>query len=64
MELAARDLVRQRAGNRCEYCLLRQEHSDLTHHLEHIVPKQHGGSSPQPWCAELFPIKAGDHTSN
>jgi hypothetical protein len=40
----ARDLVRQRAGNRCEYRRLRQEHSWLTHHIEHIVAKQHGGS--------------------
>ena len=39
-----RDLVRRRANNRCEYCLLRQEHSDLAHHVEHIVAKQHGGS--------------------
>ena len=37
-------MVRRRAGDRCEYCLLRQEHSSLTHHVEHIVPKQHGGS--------------------
>ena len=39
-----RDLVRRRANNRCEYCLLRQEHSDLAHHVEHIGAKQHGGS--------------------
>jgi 5-methylcytosine-specific restriction endonuclease McrA len=39
-----RDLVRRLANNRCEYCLLRQEQSDLTHHTEHIVAKQHGGS--------------------
>jgi HNH endonuclease len=44
MEAAARDFVRQRADNRCEYCLLRQEHSGLTHHVERIVAKQHGGS--------------------
>jgi hypothetical protein len=31
------------AGNRCEYCLLRQEYCDLTHHIEHILSKQHGG---------------------
>jgi 5-methylcytosine-specific restriction endonuclease McrA len=43
MDAATRDLVRQRADNCCEYCLLRQEHSDLTHHIEHIVAKQHGG---------------------
>ena len=40
-----RDLVRRRAGNHCEYCLLRQEHSDFTHHVEHVVAKQHGGSN-------------------
>lgn len=39
-----RDLVRQRAIDRCEYCLLRQEDSHLTHHIEHIVARQHGGS--------------------
>jgi 5-methylcytosine-specific restriction endonuclease McrA len=39
-----RDLVRRRAGDRREYCLLRQEHSHLTHHVEHILAKQHGGS--------------------
>ncbi len=44
MDVATRELVRQRAGNRCEYCLLRQEQSGLSHHVEHIVAKQHGGS--------------------
>lgn len=43
MDAATRQLVRQRAGNRCEYCLLRQEQSGLSHHVEHIVAKQHGG---------------------
>jgi len=44
MDPTTRDLVRQRAGERCEYCRLHQEHSDLKHHFEHIVAKQHGGS--------------------
>ena len=44
MDAATREFVRQRAAGRCEYCLLRQEHCDLTHHVEHIVAKQHGGS--------------------
>jgi hypothetical protein len=44
MDAATRDLVRRRAANRCEYCLLPQEYSDLTHHIEHIVAKQHGGT--------------------
>jgi hypothetical protein len=43
MDAATRGFVRRRADNRCEYCLLRQEHCDLTHHIEHIVAKQHGG---------------------
>src|ERR1039457_110363 len=44
MDATTRDLVRRRAGERCEYCRLRQEHSELIHHVEHIVAKQHGGS--------------------
>jgi hypothetical protein len=38
-----RDAIRRRAEHRCEYCLLRQEHAELSHHIEHIVAKQHGG---------------------
>ncbi len=44
MELATRLLVRTRAGDRCEYCHLPQYGCSLTHHIEHIVPRQHGGS--------------------
>jgi hypothetical protein len=45
MDAATRSLVRQRAGNRCEYCGRRQEESPLaTLHVEHIVPRKHGGS--------------------
>ena len=44
MDAATRSFVRQRAKNRCEYCLLSQDHSELTHHIEHIIAKQHGGS--------------------
>ena len=44
MDAATRNFVRQRAKNRCEYCLLEQEHAELTHHIEHIIAKQHGGS--------------------
>ena len=44
MDTATRDIVRRRAGERCEYCRLRQVHSELRHHVEHIVAKQHGGS--------------------
>jgi len=43
MDAATRELVRRRANDRCEYCLLPQAYSELTHHIEHIVAKQHGG---------------------
>ena len=44
MDATTRDLVRQRAGDRSEYCRLHQEHSGLRHHIEHIMAKQYGGS--------------------
>jgi HNH endonuclease len=44
MDATTRDLVRQRAGKRCEYCRLHEQHSGLKHHIEHITAKQHGGS--------------------
>lgn len=43
MDADTRAAVRVRAGDRCEYCLLRQEHVEFSHHIEHIVAKQHGG---------------------
>src|SRR6266550_6216951 len=37
--------VRRRAANRCEYCELHQDDSPLAAlHVEHIIPKVHGGS--------------------
>ncbi|MEO7300174.1 MAG: HNH endonuclease signature motif containing protein [Verrucomicrobiota bacterium] len=46
MDAKRREQVRQRAGNRCEYCRLRQEH-DSYHpfHIEHIIARQHGGAN-------------------
>lgn len=44
MDAATRILVRERANGCCEYCLLPQKYCDLTHHVEHIVSKQHGGT--------------------
>ncbi|MDB6118043.1 MAG: endonuclease [Verrucomicrobiaceae bacterium] len=40
-----RAFVRNRAKNRCEYCLLHQSDSPLAPlHIEHIRPRKHGGS--------------------
>lgn len=44
MEAALRHLVRERAGNRCEYCAMPQEREPLRFHIEHIQPRQHDGS--------------------
>ena|SRR5215813_1551344 len=46
MDTSTRALVRERAGNRCEYCQLHQDDSPLAVlHIEHIIPKKHGGST-------------------
>ena len=45
MDDAIRQFVRQRAGNRCEYCRVHQRYyPDFTFHVEHIVAKQHRGT--------------------
>jgi hypothetical protein len=39
-----RALVRRRANERCEYCRIHQDNEPyFRHHIEHIIPKQHGG---------------------
>ncbi|MBX7073389.1 MAG: HNH endonuclease [Pirellulales bacterium] len=45
MDPALRKLVRDRAKRCCEYCLLAQEDSlFVSFHVEHIVPRKHGGA--------------------
>jgi len=45
IEIAVRRLVRNRAGNRCEYCHCHQDELPfVTFHVEHIIAIQHGGS--------------------
>jgi hypothetical protein len=58
VDLATRRLVRERAGNLCEYCRCHQGSQPfLTFHIEHIISKQHGGSDHESnlciachWC--------------
>jgi hypothetical protein len=46
IDAATRRLVRNRAGNACEYCGLHQVHSPLASlQIEHIVPRKHGGGN-------------------
>lgn len=45
MDERTRGFVRQRAGDMCEYCGIPQEATPLIpFHIEHITPKQHGGT--------------------
>jgi hypothetical protein len=44
MDPAVANLVRDRAGERCEYCRLHQGDAPFFRfHIEHVIPKQHGG---------------------
>lgn len=46
MDLALRALVRQRAQDCCEYCRLPQAASQFaSFHVEHIIARQHGGTT-------------------
>jgi 5-methylcytosine-specific restriction endonuclease McrA len=44
MNESTRNLVRRRAGNRCEYCGLHESESPLAAlHVEHVLPRKHRG---------------------
>jgi hypothetical protein len=43
MDLAARNLVRQRAGERCEYCRLTENAVQIPFPRRAVIAKQHGG---------------------
>lgn len=42
---ALRREVIERAGNRCEYCLLRAEVAFFPHEVDHVVAEKHGGAT-------------------
>jgi hypothetical protein len=45
MDDTVRKFVRERARDRCEYCRLPQSTGALLRfHVEHVLPRQHGGS--------------------
>lgn len=37
--------VRERAGNTCEYCRIAQDSQEATFHVDHIIPRVHGGTT-------------------
>ena len=48
MDERTRGFVRRRAKDRCEYCGLPQDHSPYARfHVEHIVPRSHGGDDQE-----------------
>ena len=42
---ALRVLVRQRAGGRCEYCLLHENDSLAGHAIDHVIARKHRGAT-------------------
>jgi hypothetical protein len=43
MSAAVRRQVRKRAAVRCEYCRIHEVDEPFSFHLEHIIPRKHGG---------------------
>ena len=40
-----RRLVEERAGDRCEYCLLPTQLSFFLHEVDHVIPEKHSGKT-------------------
>jgi hypothetical protein len=45
MERSLQELIWRRAGGRCEYCRVPQDHDRLPFEIDHIIAENHGGSS-------------------
>lgn len=65
MDARVRAMVRDRAGNQCEYCQRAQETSPLIRlQIEHIIPIKHGGGDEDSnlglACAECNLKKSSD----
>lgn len=46
-----RQYVSERAGGRCEYCLIHQDISIYSHEIDHIIALRHGGQTAADNCA-------------
>ena len=64
---ALRRLVTERAGGRCEYCLIHQDDTPFTHHVDHLTPLKHGGQTIESnlglACLECNRYKGSDLTA-
>ena len=58
-----RELVRHRAGDRCEYCRIPQSAEPLVpFHVEHVTARQHGGVTALPnlaWACQHCNLHKG-----
>jgi hypothetical protein len=45
LSASLREQVRDRAGHRCEYCLLGEDDAHFPHEPDHIIAEKHGGTS-------------------
>lgn len=64
---ALRNLVYERAGGCCEYCLISETVTFATHHIDHIIAEKHGGQTVEEnlalSCALCNKYKGSDLTS-
>ena len=62
-----RQLISDRAGGKCEYCLLHQDFSIYSHEVDHAVAVKHGGASNEEnlglACLSCNRYKGSDLTS-
>jgi hypothetical protein len=67
MSRSLRQLVRDRADHRCEYCYLPDSAaSAASFHVEHIIARQHGGSDDldnRCWSCHRCNLKKGPNLS-
>jgi hypothetical protein len=56
MDAPLRAFVRERAGNRCEYCRIHQDRDPyFTFPVDHIIARQHGGKTvPENLCLSCY----------
>ena len=62
-----RQRVRERAGGRCEYCLMHEEDAFFPYEADHVIAEKHGGATAEEnlaWtCSVCNRYKGSDLTS-
>jgi hypothetical protein len=56
VDIATRKFVVDRAGERCEYCRITQSGYIARFHVDHVLPKQHGGNDDRENLAFCCPV--------